>query len=72
MVMVLAPCEKSPEVRSTTRRAQHAAVVEAMVAEEALVFGGDEGFAHQHRDVVVGHRHAPLLADLGDQLRRCG
>ena len=72
IVMVLAPCEKSPRCQIHHSRPQHAAVVEAMMLEEALVLGGEEGLAHQHRNVVVGHRNAALFADLGDQFAVAG
>ena len=52
-------------------RAQHAAVIEAVVAEETLVFGGDERFPHQYRHVVVRHGDAALLRS-GQSVRRCG
>ncbi len=49
-------------------RAQHAAVVEAVVAVEALVFRGNERVAHRLGNVGVGDQHPTLLADLCDQL----
>ncbi len=67
MVIVLAPWVLSPETRSTAHGAHHAEVVDAVVLEEALVLGGQEGVLYQLRDLVVGDRDAPLLADLRDQ-----
>ena len=67
MVMVLAPWVLSPETTSIDRRAHHAEVVDAMVLEEALVFRGEKRMLDQLRNLLVGHRDAALLADLGDQ-----
>jgi hypothetical protein len=48
-------------------RAHHADVVDAVVLEEALVLGGDEGVLDQLRNLVIGDRDAPLLTDLRDE-----
>ncbi len=50
------------------RGAQDALVVEAVVLEEPVVLGGDEGLLDDVRDVVGRHRDPTLLADLRDQL----
>ena len=47
--------------------AHHAEVVDAVVLEEALVFGGEEGVLDELGDLVVARRDAPLLTDLGDE-----
>ena len=50
------------------RGAHHAEVVDAVVLEETVVLGRQEGVLDQLGDLLVGHRDAPLLADLRDQL----
>ncbi len=50
----------------------HAGVVDAVMLEEAVVLGGEEGMLHQLRDLLVGDRIAALLADLGDQPAAAG
>jgi hypothetical protein len=42
--------------------------VHAGMLEEPVVFGGEECIDEQRRDLVPRDRHAPLLADLRDQL----
>jgi DNA polymerase III epsilon subunit-like protein len=68
IVIVLAPCEKSPLSRSANKRPHHAAIVDAAVLEEVLVLGREEGFAHQRRDILVLDRNAAPLTDLLNQL----
>ena len=65
--MVLAPWRLVARHHVDQHRAHHAEVVDAAVLEEALVLGGEEGVLHQLRNLVVGDRDAPLLADLRDQ-----
>ena len=48
--------------------ARDALPVEAMVAEETIVFGSDEGVADGLRYLVVLHGATPLGTDLCDQL----
>jgi hypothetical protein len=49
-------------------RAHHPQVVDAVMLEETLVLGRQEGVFDEVRDLVVGDRNTPLLADLRDQL----
>src|SRR6516225_4093639 len=53
-------------------RACHAQVVDAVVLEEALVLGGEEGVLDQLRNLVVSDRDSPLLTDLGDESAAAG
>ncbi len=39
-----------------------------MVAEEAVVLGGEHGVAHALGDLLESHGNEPLLADLRDEL----
>ncbi len=53
---------------ATHERARDALPVDAGMLEEAVVLGGEHGLHHDRRDLVPGHRHAPLLAELREQL----
>ncbi len=53
-------------------RAQHALVVDAMVLEEPVILGREEGMFDQVGDLLPGHRNAALFADLRDQVAVAG
>ena len=53
-------------------RAHHAEVIDAVVLEEALVFGGEKRVLDEIGDLVVADRDAALLPDLRDQRTRAG
>src|SRR6266480_1969762 len=53
-------------------RAHHAEVIDAVVLEEALVFGGEKRVLDELGDLVVADRDAALLADLRDQRAGAG
>ena len=48
--------------------AQRPLPVDAVVLEEVLVLGGQEGLHHVARDAVVGHHPAPFLEELSHDL----
>ena len=50
MVIVLAPWVLSPGEKSTQHGAQHAEVVDAVVLEETIVLGGEEGVFDELRE----------------------
>ena len=64
IVIVLAPWVLSPESRSTNTARRTPWKVDAMVREEALILCREEGLFDDLRDLLVGHRDAPLFADL--------
>src|SRR5256885_5183032 len=53
-------------------RAHHAEVIDAVVLEEALVFGGEKRVLDELGDLVVADRDAALLADLRDERAGAG
>jgi hypothetical protein len=55
----------SPQVRKACT--QNPLPINAMVTEEAVVLGGQEGLNELFRDLLVAHRYTPLLADRRDQ-----
>ena len=67
-VSVLPPCEASIVVAATTDGARDALPVDARVLEEAVVLGGEHRLHDDRRNLLPGHGHAPLLADLREQL----
>jgi hypothetical protein len=54
--------------RGDDQCARDALPVDARVLEEAVVLGGEHRLHHDRRDLRPGHRHAPLLAELREQL----
>ena len=69
-VMVEPPCAPVRLGHRVHEGADHAALVDAVVLEEALVLGGDEGLLHELRN--LGERH-PMAAVVGlEQLGELG
>ena len=59
-------------VAATQHGAHDALPVDARVLEEAVVLGGEHRLHDDRRDLLPGHRHAALLADLREQACRRG
>jgi hypothetical protein len=49
------------------RSAQYALPIDPMMAEKAVVLGGEERLDELQRQLVVAHRDAPLFSDRGNQ-----
>ena len=67
-VSVLAPCARRRSMTSVSRGDEDAPDVDAEMAIELRVLGGDDRLAQKRVDVVVADHHAPLCRELADHL----